>query len=95
MNKDRYQSTSARRALALLNSPQVIPLLTVKNTLIPDKGFQNTEILYQAVIAQSVEPRQIFVSISINERFKTGEGSNPTRFDFFFMKEIFLNIIIA
>ena len=23
MNKDRYQSTSARRALALLNSPQV------------------------------------------------------------------------
>ena len=57
---------------------QVIPLLTVKITLIPDKGFQNTEILYQAVIAQSVEPRQIFVSISINERFKTAEGSNPT-----------------
>ena len=24
MNKDRYQSTSARRALALLNSPQVM-----------------------------------------------------------------------
>ena len=83
MNKDRYQSTSARRALALLNSPQVIPLLTVKNTLIPDKGFQNAEILYQAVIAQSVEPRQIFVSVSINERFKTGEGSNPTRLIFF------------
>ena len=43
------------------------------------------EILYQAVIAQSVEPRQIFVSISINERFKTGgggEGSNPTRLFF-------------
>ena len=56
--------------------------------LIPDKGFQNTEILYQAVIAQSVEPRQIFVSISINERFKTGEGSNPTRL-IFFVKEIF------
>ena len=62
---------------------QVIPLLTVKNTLIPDKGFQNTEILYQAIIAQSVEPRQIFVSISIDERFKTGEGSNPTRLIFF------------
>ena len=62
---------------------QVIPLLTVKITLIPDKGFQNTEILYQAVIAQSVEPWQIFVSISINERFKTGEGSNPTRLIFF------------
>ena len=46
------------------------------------------EILYQAVIAQSVEPRQIFVSLSINERFKTGEGSNPTRL-IFFMKEIF------
>ena len=29
------------------------------------------------------------------ERFKTGEGSNPTRLNFFFMKEIFLNIIIA
>ena len=42
------------------------------------------EILYQAVIAQSVEPRQIFVSISINERFKTGEGSNPARLIFFF-----------
>ena len=44
------------------------------------------EILYQAVIAQSVEPRQIFVSISINERFKTGGGggggSNPTRLFF-------------
>ena len=40
-----------------------------KITLIPDKGFQNTEILYQAVIAQSVEPRQIFVSISVYERF--------------------------
>ena len=52
-------------------------------------------MIYQAVIAQSVEPRQIFVSISINERFKMGVGSNPTRFDFFFMKEIFLNIIIA
>ena len=47
--------------------------------LIPDKGFQNSEILYEAVIAQSVEPRHIFVSTSINERFKTGEGSNPTR----------------
>ena len=60
---------------------QVIPLLTVKLTfnLIPDKGFQTTEILYQAVIAKSVGPRHIFVSISINERFKTGEGSNPTR----------------
>ena len=45
-------------------------------------------ISYQAVIALSVEPRQIFVSISINERFKTGEGSNPTRL-IFFMKEIF------
>ena len=66
-----------------------------KNTLIPDKGFQNTVILYQAVIAQSVEPRQIFVSISINERFKTGESSNPTRLIFFFVKEISLNIIIA
>ena len=68
---------------------QVIPLLTVKNTLIPDKGFQNTEILYQAVIAQSVEPREIFVSISINERFKTGEGSNPTRLIFFHEGDIF------
>ena len=50
---------------------QVIPLLKVKFTLIPDKGFQNTEILYKAVIAQSVEPRYVFVSISIpiNERF--------------------------
>ena len=46
-----------------------MPLLTVKITLIPDKGFQNTEILYQAVIAQSVEPRQIFVSISITSVF--------------------------
>ena len=64
-------------------------------SLIPDKGFQNTDKLYQAVIAQSVEPRQIFVSISINERFKTGEGSTPTRLIFFFMKEIFLSIIIA
>ena len=26
MNKDRYQSTSARRALALLNSPLVLPI---------------------------------------------------------------------
>ena len=34
------------------------------------------DILYQAVIAQSVS---MFVSISVNERFKTGEGSNPTR----------------
>ena len=42
---------------------QVIPLLTVKFTLIPDKGFRNTERLYQAVIAQSVEPRHIFVFV--------------------------------
>ena len=56
----------------------------------PDKGFQNTEMLYQAVIAQSVEPRQIFVSISINER-----GFESHTIDFFFKKEIFLNIIIA
>ena len=34
------------------------------------------DILYQTVIAQSVG---MFVSISVNERFKTGEGSNPTR----------------
>ena len=47
-------------------------------------------MLYQAVIAQSVEPRQIFISISINERFKTGEGSNPTQLIFFFMKEIYI-----
>ena len=63
----------------------------VKNTLIPDKGFQNTEIVYQAVIAQSVEPRHIFVSI--NERLKRG-GFEFHRFPFL-MKEIFLNIIIA
>ena len=31
MNKDRYQSTSARRALALLNSPQVN--INIGNTL--------------------------------------------------------------
>ena len=49
--------------------------------------------LYKAVIAQSLEPRHIFV-LSINERFKTVEGSNPTRL-LFFVKEIFLNIIIA
>ena len=65
-----------------ISSPQKI-------TLIPDKGFQNTEILNQAVIAQSVEPRQIFVSISINERFKTEEGSNPTRLIFFREGDIF------
>ena len=34
------------------------------------------DILYQAVIAQSVG---MFVSISVNERFKTRERSNPTR----------------
>ena len=35
MNKDRYQSTSARRALALLNSPQVTDVGRVgKNTAI-------------------------------------------------------------
>ena len=34
MNKDRYQSTSARRALALLNSPQLCALLDVaRNTI--------------------------------------------------------------
>ena len=39
------------------------------------------ERLYQVVIAQSVEPRHIFVSIK-------GEGSNPTLF-LFFVKQIF------
>ena len=79
---DNFNSTVAyryKRAYQHLKVIQVISLLTVKFTLIPDKGFQNTEILYQTLIAQSVEPRHIFVSISINERFKTGEGSNLTR----------------
>ena len=33
MNKDRYQSTSARRALALLNSPQVLEVLSCWNVI--------------------------------------------------------------
>ena len=66
---------------------QVIPLLIVKFTLIPDKGFQNTEILYQTVIAQSVEPRHIF-SISINERFKRGRVRIPHAY-FFHEGDIF------
>ena len=69
---------------------QVIPLLTVKNYINTWQRFSNTEILYQAVIAQSVEPRQIFASISINERFKTGEGSNPTQLIFFLWRRYFL-----
>ena len=62
-----------------------------KFTLVPDKGFQKAVRLYQAVTARSVEPRQILIS-SNNETLKI-EGSNPT--PHFFVKEIFLNIIIA
>ena len=55
---------------------------------IPDKGFQNKARLYQAVIAPSVEPSHIFVSIN-------GEGSNPTRLLFFVKEIFFLNIILT
>ena len=53
--------------------------------LVLDKGFQKTVRLYQAVIARSVEPRQILGVLL--------EGSNPP--PYFFVKEIFLIIIIA
>ena len=36
MNKDRYQSTSARRALALLNSPQVFSKHCLVNVISKD-----------------------------------------------------------
>ena len=72
---------------------QVIPLLTVKNYVNTLQRFSKYGNIIQAVIAQSVEPGQTFVSISINERFKTGEGSNPTRLIFFHEGDICISLL--
>ena len=79
MNKDRYQSTSARRALALLNSPQVchrLPLAT-DDTKSYQKLF-NLKHLFSATFVADGYRRYRRQPLGINRGYRR-ENSERTK----------------